>query len=65
MLDPNIDARYYVRQQHEQAHLQHRLVSDRQALRDKLAFWRAVAFVLAFLVLALGYGYIMHWAGVW
>ena len=45
--------------------LAHRYHVERRRLREAVWFWRAVAATFAFLTLALGYGYVMHWTGVW
>jgi hypothetical protein len=43
----------------------HCLYVDRRRLRESVWLWRAVAFTLLFIVIVMGYGYVMHWTGAW
>lgn len=56
---------YHLRATYEYDRLAHRLTVERRRLREAVWFWRAVAATFAFLTLAMGYGYVMHWTGVW
>lgn len=39
--------------------------ASRQKLEESVWAWRAFAFLLLVFVIAMGYGYVMHWTGAW